>query len=304
MASEQLDAILQKLPLLQHLCIDGRQTFRNKFPASSISCRRLRCLQIRGGSMGAVRSELSLLTALTQLDLRVSYTTSLPDSISCLSRLVELDLRGSFNFALPWGLSACRQLTRLRMDSDCASPVLGNLGSLRYLSVTVTWELQEGYWSRLTALTELRLRCCEMRGIHPGLGALKCLRRLCIEGALFKGMPEGPYLRCLESLLLVECRFPSGVPAVLAAATQLRHLCVSGEFDDSDYYGGGCVGTDNDYPIKLNVCDIAVLSSIPALETLGLPQPECIEEDEWAERLAQLRAACIVRGHAPPACSE
>jgi hypothetical protein len=208
---------------------------------------------------------------------------SLPDSISCLSRLAELDVS-----YLPPGLTACRQLTRLVMDSDNPSPVLASLHTLRYLSVGVSWPWGR-YWTQLTGLTELRLDF----GYDPdgqghyelpaGLVGMTGIRKLSIAGDTGQVMdlPAGPYLSRLESLIMEAFSFPDGVPATLAAATQLRHLDISKKF---------C----------LCAADVAILSALPALTTLSLRQPGEFYMHKWDECLAQLEAAFLAQGRAPP----
>ena len=102
-------------------------------------------------------------------------------------------------------------------------------------------------------------------------------------------MLAAPYLCCLESLLLQDYALPKGVPAILAAATQLRHL----QF--------GVMYKTEDYPIMLTDSDVDVLSTLPALTTLNLQKgylgTSCIEraahlEDEF---LAKSRALPIIK---------
>ena len=50
--------------------------------------------------------------------------------------------------------------------------------------------------------------------------------RLCASWELrsLENVPAGPYLSRLQCMCMVGCRFPGGVPAGFAAATQLHHL--------------------------------------------------------------------------------
>ena len=279
--AEQVDAMVQTLPSLQHLCLEGRNHLSEGFPVSfTSSCSQLRCLEIHHAPLKEVPPELGLLTALTRLVLRGPLVESLPYSISCLSRLAELDVYGD-SLSLPPGLTACRQLTRLVMDSDAPSPVLASLHSLRYLSVHARrgQTPQEVYWTQLTALTELRL-VCDYGGFPAGLGGMTGLRKLSIQGKNAADLPAGPYLSRLESLVMEDCYLQGRVPASLAAATQLRHL----DFGEQ----------------QLSAADVAVLSALPLLATLRLKRPTDVDEDQWDERLAQLRAACVAQGRAPP----
>lgn len=110
------------------------------------------------------------------------------------------------------------------------------------------------------------------------------LRKLGIHLADFADVPAGPYLSRLDSLILEHCSLANGVPAALGAASRLRHLSIRGWCR--------CGG--------LTTADVALLGSLPALATLILDQPSTMEEAQWAEGLAQLRAAVIAQGRAPP----
>ena len=57
-------------------------------------------------------------------------------------------------------------------------------------------------------------------------------------------------------------------------------------------------------PIELTADDLALISSLPALETLSIPQPGCVYDHEWAACLAQLRAAFAAKGRTPPAVKD
>ena len=83
---------------------------------------------------------------------------------------------------------------------------------------------------------------------------------------------------------MMNCDFEAGVPASLAAATQLYAL----DFGDKNR------------GIDLTPADVAVLSSLPALKGLRLAKPEAVDEHVWGERLAQLRAACAAQGREAP----
>ena len=168
------------------------------------------------------------------------------------------------------------------MESDAGSPVLASLQSQRELSVRSDPgpAPHETYWTQLTALTRLSLDSC----VPAGISGLANLRVLNIFKAEMADLPAGPYLRRLEGLSMMNCAFEAGVPASLAAATQLRKL----EFDESN---GG---------IELAPADVAVLSSLPALKALRLAKPEAVDGHVWGERLAQLRAACAAQGREAP----
>jgi hypothetical protein len=79
------------------------------------------------------------------------------------------------------------------------------------------------------------------------------------------------------------------VPASLAAATQLRHLDISNAIEGR---------------FALAAADVAVLSALPALAMLRLRNPERSDDQEWKNyRLAQLQAAFLAQGRAPPVVS-
>ena len=53
-STAQVDAMVQTLPSLQHLSLDGYHFLSDGFPVSlTSSCRQLRCLEIRGAAAGA-----------------------------------------------------------------------------------------------------------------------------------------------------------------------------------------------------------------------------------------------------------
>ena len=297
----QVNLLVPRLPSLQHLCLNGHKSLADGFPVSiTSSCSQLRCLQIHCALLKAMPPELGHLTALTRLELGGCMTINLPDSISQLSRLAELDLGWfeALRVSLPRGLTACRHLTRLEMDSDAASPVLASLQSLRHLRVAFNEKQRETYWTQLTALTELQLRCQDESIVPAVLGGMASLCMLRIEDALCDDLPAGLYLSRLESLVMEDCSFPTGMPLALAAATQLQHIGICGDEDDGD--GAWLDGTTY-VPIDLDAHDIALISSLPALTTLSLKQPDSIDDCEWGARLAQLRAAFSAQGRVPPA---
>ena len=124
------------------------------------------------------------------------------------------------------------------------------------------------------------------------------LRELRITNAELSDLPTGRYLSRLEDLQLYECKIlKGGLPASLAAATQLRQLKLD-----------RWVGDD------LQAADVALLSRLPALAALTVNRRfiERLEgnfclisigvaKDVWNERVAQLQAACVAQGRAPPA---
>lgn len=82
-------------------------------------------------------------------------------------------------------------------------------------------------------------------------------------------------------------------PAALAPATQLRSLSISN-------------WPHSDGLISLTVAVVAALSTLPKLEMLHRQLPVIVSsvgEQQWAELLAQLRAAFVAAGRVPPAIS-
>ena len=314
----QVAAVLVTLPSLQRLALGelGDGAISDGFPVSiATCCLKLQYLTIQGGQIRAIPSELGRLTALMQLDLQSAAATSLPESISRLKALENLTLTGRAETSLPIQLTECLHLTRLVMDSDIRSPALARLKSLRSLEVTALDSQlpREMYWTQLTALTELKLWCddrlsflddemAEMAAgmaiiggqhfevpIPAALSGMTSLRKLHIRYAKIHDLPPGPYLCGLESLIMTNCVFlDRRVPSNLAAAAQLLNL----EFE-----------SDNAMGIDIAAHDIAVLSSLHALETLHLPKPDPMDVGEWERRVAALQAAFFAAGHAPPALS-
>lgn len=223
------------------------------------------------------------LPGVTRLQMKAKEWEALAGNISRLTALRELNLDGSNVWAgeqgvqLPPGLAACQQLSWLEMRSDLRSPVLARLHSLRFLRAIARKTGNDAFqtptcWTQLTALTELQLSFegpqsmhlgINFQGpqsMHPGLGGMCSLRKLSVLNRCNADsdllLPARPYLSRLDSLSLAVC---SSVPAVLAAATQLRHL------DLSSKYGNA---------ISLTAANLAVLGSLPALETLRLGKPQ------------------------------
>ena len=95
--------------------------------------------------------------------------------------------------------------------------------------------------------------------------------------------PPRAFSACKTALTSV---FRSGVPGGLAAATQLRHLAFCDPFEEN--------------PIGLTAADVVILSSLPALATLGVLMPAAIEADLWDVRVETLRSGCVAQGHASP----
>lgn len=290
--TDEVATMAQALPQLLSLTFvtTDRYSLADGFPVGiTASCGQLQHLGIHGGWLGAVPPELGLLTALTRLVLRNTQVTSLPDSISQLSGLKELAMRFNPGLGLPPGLTACRQLTLLDVVARSLTPDLPPLPSLRSLLVSAVPNGQPGaaYWAQLTALKELQLD----HGFDwfqprypPVMGDnMPSLRKLGIRSAWLANLPEGLYLNSLESLTLEKCSFDSGVPSRLAAAPQLRHLVLR------DVWG-----------IQLTAADVAVLSVMPALETLSLTSKFSFEEAAWTRFAAELQAAFVVQGHATP----
>lgn len=116
-------------------------------------------------------------------------------------------------------------------------------------------------------------------------------------------MPEGPYLSRLESLVLYDCLFTNGLPAVLANARQLRHLSVCDDEEAYIYRNADEYPIDREALIKLTADDVALISGLPALTTLSLTMPDRLYRCEWDERIAQLQGAIVAQGRAPPAVS-
>ena len=94
MTTAQVNAVLQTLPLLQHLDIYGAQGIIGGFPKSiASSCCQLRSLKLNFlyEPLGDVPHELGTLTDLTRLSLHCSID-SLPASVSSLVSLKELQI--------------------------------------------------------------------------------------------------------------------------------------------------------------------------------------------------------------------
>ena len=281
----QVDAVVQGMPSLQHLRLEADTwgALADGFPVSvATCCSRLRHLSFRRVAVGAVPPELGRLTALTRLALTDSQLTCLPESISRLTALKELGVAWNQNLSLPLGLSACRQLARLAAVGTSESPVLARLQSLRALTIGLgPVQPRDEHWTRLTALTELSLWC--RRSIPPGLSGMTGLRNLSIYDAVLVDVPGGPYLNRLASLEMEDCVFEAGVPASLAAASQLRDLSL-----------------DGNRGINVTAADVATLSTLPALVTLSLGKPEHMVQHVWDGRLARLRAAYYFSGRSVP----
>lgn len=304
MTTAQVDTLVQVLPALQHLALFISQSrngstgpLQDGFPAGiATSCSQLRCLEIGGkghGSisgkyLGALPPELGHMAALTRLQLLGVRCAALPDSISQLSELRELDMAQSeIAGGLLLGLTACRELTKLQMDMP--SSVVAHLVSLRFLGVPCQRAYSGNAWTHLTNLTELHLAGEPQCSLPVGLGDLKELRKLSISRANLVNLPNEEYLSRLESLFVHSCDlFESGalelpgLPAALAAATQLRNL-------DLDIHR-----------LQLTAADRAVLTSLPALASLSLKKPHGISQLEWDGRLLQLQSRFAEQGRRLP----
>jgi len=240
--------------------------------------------------------EIGFLTSLTSLVVENCEPLSLPDSISQLTDLQALTLEESYSeagmSALPPSLTACQQLTSLVINHKEKSPVLAKLQSLRSLSVEVVGMDTDDdiFWPHLTGLTELKLEFYLCNTNLTGLTGMTSLRSLTICMALPCHLPPGPYLSRLETLHFEYCSLVDGLPACLAAATQLHHLYILNEG-----YGDG--------NIDLSDAEIAVLIAMP-LDRLVLRKPRRMEQAAWDERLALLRVAYNERGRIIPVICE
>ena len=120
------------------------------------------------------------------------------------------------------------------------------------------------------------------------------------SGSSESKLSEGPYLSRLESLVLSDCLFPSGLPAVLASAKQLRHLSVCDDEDVYPYRVSDGYPVDRDALIKLTAADVRLIRGLPALTTLAFTKPDGLSRRVWDERLGLLQAAFVAQGRAPP----
>ena len=96
------------------------------------------------------------------------------------------------------------------------------------------------------------LQCDGAHCIPAGLGGMSSLCHLTIDGAALVDLPSGPYLSRLETLYIQDSTYLAGVPVSLAAAACLYELDLEGE------------------GFKMTDANIAILSSLPALDWLGL----------------------------------
>lgn len=289
-STEQVDAMVQTLPLLQHLVLNGQyaSSLLGGFPVSiATSCSRLEHLTIQSfRHLGNLPPQLGLLTALTGLDLSDCAVTSLPETISRLTALKELKLSHSRGVVeVPPRMTACQQLTKVVMGDTSTSPVLGRLHSLRSLAVNLRTNEppHELYWAHLSAFNDLELRCIEDGSLPAGLGSMVGLRVLTIGGAVLDDLPTGPYLNQLETLSMDHCTFNAGVPASLAAAKKLQYLGL----------GVGSRGID------LTAADGTVLFSLPERARVFLCKPNHMDYKEWGKRIAQLKAQSSEGGRVP-----
>ena len=297
-STENVVAMLQGLPMLQHLSLAGLVSDLGEFTVKvATSCPRLTSLHIsqnqRPMQAPLVVSEFGLLTNLVELNLHHMLLGSLPDSISRLTSLQRLSIMDDdISITLPMGLTACQQLSRLHMMSDMHSPVLGQLTALQQLDVYVLryYPQHSMSWPKLTALRELELRFevkddWRVNEIPSELAGMTGLRKLTIshaERGNISDIPEGPYLHGLETLCLYDCSFLSGLPGHLAAATQLRHLTVT-----LDFY------TSLDTFFR-------ILGCLQALETLSMSHLERVHRSSWKSALKQFNGECIALGRKPP----
>ena len=295
-STTEINAMLGNLPSLQHLRLQFRRYIycleREFFLGVVTSCAELKHLRIDGvWVQNAFPSEIGFLTRLTSLFLKYCdpLALTLPDSISQLTDLQALNLEVSSGCmdmsALPPSLTACQQLTSLVINNHQESPVLAKLQSLRFLShhLVGTENDEDIFWPHLTGLTVLMLEFSFPDDVNlTGLAGMTSLCSLAIRYALPCRLPPGPYLSRLGTLRLEECSFDDGLPACLAAATQLHDLYI---FNES-YFDGN---------IDLSDADIAILIGIP-LDRLVLQKPRRFTQAVWDERLTLLRVAYNDKG--------
>lgn len=296
----QVDAVVQRLPSLHTLILEAHYPVSKTvftFPLSvTACCSHLRHLEIRGAKMGAVPSELGRLTGLTRLQLRDSSVRSLPDIFAQLQALRELDVSENSVFQesllLPPGLTACEQLTRLEIDSNTATTALPQLRYLQRLGIRASYfaerqppvAMQRLQFSPVSELWCDSNFAWQLNPMLAELGLLTGLRKLVLPKAELTDLPAGPYLSRLESLSMQNCNFRAGVPASLAAATQLRDL---------DFRGYSKHG------VKLTAADVDVLASLPALESLGVTKLPRKVQRMWDRALEALEAQRSAAGRAP-----
>ncbi len=147
------------------------------------------------------------LTALEMLQLANCGSDSSFGNLGCLAQcpLTHLSIRAiptdwHANLALVLG-----PLTRLR--------------SLKRLDLSkqgFPHQLEE-IWSFSPNLTRLDLDCCSLETIPTALANLTCLRRLSMQGNHIHDLIPGPYLLCLEILVMAICQSQKPPIALLEA---------------------------------------------------------------------------------------
>lgn len=137
-------------------------------------------------------------------------------------------------------------------ESFTSSPVLARLTQLLDLDVELSLfrDPLERYWTSLTGLTCLHVRCL-FRELPPGLTGLTELRSLTVQDVCRGRLMMGPYLQRLETLTIVGLH-PVSVRH-LAAATKLQRLIL-------------CDIADSQTTLAKD--DVALLSSMPRVQVL------------------------------------
>lgn len=258
-STAQVDAMLQMLPLLQHLELGFSNRYNKRdrapyvplahptfhtledgFPLSIATvCTQLRDLQISDANFGAMPPEMGRLTALTRLRLAYAAVRSMPDSITQLEALRELDLsENGAPLVLPRGLGRLTALTRLRLKNTSVGSLpasMSQLSGLRELDLGVesATELAQALW-HLTGLTKLQLDCSRLESLPDSLSRLSALAELQVTGSRGSrdaghdlALPDGlAACRRLTSLALSSSASVAASP-VLARLHSLRQLSLT-----------------------------------------------------------------------------
>ena len=214
-----------------HGLLRSGRPFLAGFPTPALALTQLRDLALASRGVRALPPDIAALSHLTRLSVRHAGMVTLPSELGDLPRLAALDLAGNKLLRSRGARAALAPLPRLARtltsldlssnasradDTELPGCVLGTLTRLVELRAAHNTRLAvPGALSKLTALSLLDLRACDLPDYPPALAALRGVATLLLGGnrrIAAGGLPSSNALAELDSFLTASPTASSSSP--------------------------------------------------------------------------------------------
>ena len=229
-----------------HGLLRSGRPFLAGFPTPALALTQLKDLALASRGVRALPPDIAALSFLTRLSVRHAGMVTLPSELGDLPRLASLDLAGNKLLRSRGARAALAPLPRLARtltslvlssnasradDTELPGCVLGTLTRLVELRAAHNTRLAvPGALSKLTALSLLDLRACDLHDYPPALAALRGVATLLLGGnrrIAAGGLPCSNALADLEAMMAASptASSSSSSPVASSPSPRLTRCC-------------------------------------------------------------------------------